>query len=195
MPNVLILNLHQKYEGFADGNLTRTITGEAKRFFEQRGFTVGETVIDDGYDDSEELEKFGRADLFFVQTPVYWMGLPWLGKKYVDEIFSGGRGTVTFSDDGRAGGGAYGSGGLMKNKRYMLSFTYNCPASEFDNLGGFFEGRSVDGANIALHKTFQFCGAAPLESFSVHDVYGEGFELEPVLERLRTVLEHNFPAG
>ena len=51
--------------------------------------------------------------------------------------------------------------------------------------------RSVDGANIALHKSFQFCGAAPLESFSVHDVYGD-FDLDSNLERLRGVLGRNF---
>jgi NADPH dehydrogenase (quinone) len=194
MPNVLILNLHQKYEGFADGNLNKTIADEAKRFFEQRGYTIEQTVIDEGYDVAQELEKFRRADLFFIQSLVYWMGLPWLGKKYLDEILSGGNGSVTFKNDGRADGGVYGSGGLMKAKQYMLSFTYNCPASEFNNPDGFFEGLGVDGANIALHKALQFCGAAPLESFSVHDVYGSGFELAPNLMRLHDVLERNFPA-
>lgn len=195
MPNILILNLHQKYEGFAEGNLTREIIGEAKRFFESSGHTVRETHINDGYELSEELDKFRWADVFFVQTPVYWMGLPWLGKKYIDEIFSGGIGSTTFNNDGRAEGGSYGSGGLMKDKHYMLSFTYNCPASEFDNPDGFFEGFSVDQANIALHKTFQFCGASALESFSVHDVYSAGFDLASNLRRLQTVLERNFPAG
>ena len=148
-------------------------------------------MVQEGYDVAEELEKFRRAAIFFVQSPVYWMGLPWLGKKYVDEVFSGGSGTVTFKNDGRADGGRYGSGGLMKGKRYMLSFTYNCPASEFDNPDGFFEGLGIDRANIALHKTFQFCGAVPAESFSVHDVYGD-FNLDANLKRLQTVLGRNF---
>jgi len=195
MPTVLILNLHQKYEGFAEGNLNKMIADAAKRFFEQRGYAVEETVIENGYEVAEELEKFRRADLFFVQSPVYWMGLPWRGKKYIDEILSGGNGSVTFKNDGRSDGGAYGSGGLMKTKRYMLSFTYNCPPSEFNNPDGFFEGLSVDGANIALHKAFQFCGATPVESFSVHDVYGKGFELAPNLARLQELLERNFPVA
>ena len=195
MSNILILNLHQKYEGFADGNLNKAIAAEARRFFEANGHTVRETVINDGYDVEEELEKFGWADVFFVQSPVYWMGLPWLGKKYIDEIFSAGRGTVTFSNDGRTTGGTYGSGGLMHGKPYMLSFTYNCPASEFGNPDGFFEGLDIDGANVALHKTFRFCGASPLESFSVHDVYDPGFDLAPNLARLETVLARNFPVA
>lgn len=191
MAHVLILNLHQKYEGFANGGLNASIAAAAAEYFRANGDDVETTVIQEGYDVAEELEKFRRADLFFVQTPVYWMGLPWLGKKYIDEVFSGGNGTVTFKNDGRAEGGQYGSGGLMKGKRYVLSFTYNCPAGEFDNPDGFFEGLSVDGANIALHKTFQFCGAAPVESFSVHNVYGD-FDLDAALKRLRNLLERHF---
>ena len=191
MKNILILNLHQRYEGFAEGELNRRIVHEAEAFFARKRFNIKTTVIQEGYDVAGELEKFRWADVIFLQTPVYWMSVPWMGKKYIDEIFSGGSGTVTFANDGRAGGGAYGSGGLMKEKRYMLSFTYNCPASEFDNPDGFFGGLGVDGANVALHKTFQFCGAVPLESFSVHDVYGD-FDLEANLARLREVLERNF---
>ena len=194
MKHVLLLNLHQKYEGFANGNLTRDLLSTAKAYFAANGYEIKESVIEEGYDIASELEKFKWADLFFVQSPVYWMGLPWLGKKYLDESLSGGNGTVTFVNDGRADGGAYGSGGLMKEKRYMLSFTYNCPPSEFDNPNGFFEGLSLDQANVALHKAFQFCGAAPTTSYSVHNVYGPGFSINTALDNLRTRLAENFGA-
>ncbi len=194
MKRVLLLNLHQKYEGFANGNLTRDLLSEAKTFFTNNGYEVKETNIDEGYDVAEELEKFQWADLFFVQSPVYWMGLPWLGKKYIDEIFSAGVNTITYSSDGRSrtdSSKSYGSGGLMNEKRYMLSFTYNCPESEFDNPKGFFDGLSLDEANIALHKTFQFCGALPYPSFSVHDVYKAEFDIESVLKELQEHLKKN----
>jgi modulator of drug activity B len=191
MKNVLLINLHQRYEGFAEGELNKRILHEAEAFFARKRFGIKTTAVEAGYDVPEELEKFRWADVIFLQTPVYWMSVPWIGKKYIDEIFSGGSGTVTFENDGRAGGGKYGSGGLMHEKRYMLSFTYNCPASEFGSPDGFFEGLDIDGANVALHKTFQFCGAMPTESFSVHDVYGD-FDLEANLTRLREVLERNF---
>lgn len=194
MKHVLLLNLHQKYEGFANGNLTRDLVNEARSFFASLGYEVKETTIEEWYDVAEELEKFKWADLFFVQSPVYWMGLPWLAKKYVDEVFSGGNGTVTFVNDGRASGENYGSGGLMKDKHYMLSFTYNCPTSEFDNPEGFFEGLSLDQANIALHKLFQFCGAQPLQSYSVHDVYKSDFDINAALHNLNLTLTENFSA-
>lgn len=195
MKHVLLLNLHQKYEGFANGNLTKDLLNEAKNFFLENGYEVKETSIDDGYDTAQELEKFQWADLFFVQSPVYWMGLPWLGKKYIDDIFSAGVNTVTYTSDGRSRNDptkTYGSGGLMTGKRYMLSFTYNCPESEFNNPEGFFEGMSLDEANVALHKTFQFCGARPYPSYAVHDVYKSEFAIEDALSGLRRSLEHNF---
>lgn len=195
MKHVLLLNLHQKYEGFANGNLTHDLLNEAKKFFTANGYDVRETSIEEGYDVAEELEKFKWADIFFVQSPVYWMGLPWLAKKYVDEVFTGGNNTVTYVSDGRSREDAskkYGSGGLMQDKKYMLSFTYNCPTSEFNNPNGFFEGMSVDQANIALHKLFQFCGAQPLKSYSVHDVYKSDFNLEDSLKELNQTLAKNF---
>jgi len=194
MKKVLLLNLHQKYEGIANGNLTRDILAKAKSFFVSNGYEVKETNIDDGYGVAEELEKFKWAELFFVQSPVYWMGLPWLGKKYIDEIFSAGAGTITYASDGRTRSDpskTYGSGGLMGGKRYMLSFTYNCPTSEFDNPKGFFDGLSLDEANVALHKTFQFCGAEPLPSFAVHDVYKSDFNLSSAIQELKTHLTQN----
>jgi len=195
MKHVLLLNLHQKYEGFANGNLTKDLLDEAKAFFLENGYEVKETSIDDGYDTAQELEKFQWADLFFVQSPVYWMGLPWLGKKYIDDVFSAGLNTVTYASDGRSRNDptkTYGSGGLMRGKRYMLSFTYNCPQSEFNNPEGFFEGMSLDEANVALHKTFQFCGATPYPSYAVHDVYKSEFSIEDALSGLHRSLEQNF---
>lgn len=192
MKHVLLLNLHQKYEGIANGNLTRDLLSEAKTFFSNNGYEVKETNIDEGYDIAEELEKFQWADLFFVQSPVYWMGLPWLGKKYIDEIFSAGVNTITYSSDGRSRSDpskTYGSGGLMNEKHYMLSFTYNCPESEFNNTKGFFDGLSLDEANIALHKTFQFCGAKPYSSYSVHDIYKSEFDIQGVLNGLNEHLK------
>ena len=194
MKKVLLLTLHQKYDGIANGNVTKALVERAKEFFVQNGFEVKETVIEDGYDVAQELEKFKWADMFFVQSPVYWMGLPWLGKKYIDDIFSGGAGTVTYASDGRTRNDpskTYGSGGLMNGKKYMLSFTYNCPKSEFDNPDGFFDGLSLDEANVALHKTFQFCGVEPMPSYAVHDVYKSEFSLENVLDALTTHLKQN----
>lgn len=70
------------------------------------------------------------------------MSVPWITKKYIDEVFSSGVQSITYKDDGRSRDDAskkYGSGGLMNEKQYMLSLTYNCPVSEFNKKEGFFE--------------------------------------------------------
>jgi len=195
MKNVLIINGHQYYENIAEGKLTQHYIDKANEYLTSIGFEVKNTVIDKGYDIKEEVEKFAWADTILFQYPVYWMTIPWITKKYIDEVFSSGVGTVTYQSDGRSRDDAskkYGSGGLMTKKQYMLSLTYNCPTSEFNNKDGFFEGLSVDKANFTVHKTFQFCGAKQLETYSVHDIFKGDLDLNAELEKFEQTLKKNF---
>ncbi|WP_152020087.1 NAD(P)H-dependent oxidoreductase, partial [Aliarcobacter butzleri] len=155
-------------------------------------FEVKYTHIEKGYDVEEECQKFEWADYVLFQYPVYWMGIPWIAKKYFDETFTQGR---HYESDGRSRSDAsktYGSGGLLKGKKYMLSVTYNCPISEFDNPKGFFDGLSLDQAHVATHKTFEFCGLKPLKTYSVHDIFKGDLDLAKELEKFESVLKENF---
>lgn len=195
MKNVLIINGHQHYDEVAEGKLTKLYINYASEFFEKNGFNLKHSVVESNYDIKEEVEKFAWADYILLQYPVYWMGVPWITKKYIDEIFSTGVGTVTYVSDGRSSEDAYkryGSGGLMQGKKYMLSLTYNCPTSEFSAKDGFFDGLSLDEANIATHKTFQFCGAEPLDTYSVHDIFKGDLDMEVELAKFTKTLEKNF---
>lgn len=198
MKNVLIINGHQKYDQIAEGKLTQNFIDTADEFFNKNGFNVKHSVVESNYDITAEVDKFAWADYILFQYPVYWMGVPWLTKKYIDEIFSAGVNSVTYVNDGRSRDDAskkYGSGGLMTKKKYMLSLTYNCPTSEFNYPDGFFDGLSLDEANIATHKTFQFCGAKPLETYSIHDIFKGNMDLEVELDKFKTVLKQNFLQG
>lgn len=195
MKKVLIINGHQRYEGIAEGGLTNEYIKTANEFLEAKGFETKNTAIDKGYDVKEELEKWDWADFILFQYPVYWMSLPWTTKKYMDEVAMAGNGTITYVNDGRSSTDAskkYGSGGLMTDKKYMLSLTYNCPTSEFNNKDGFFEGLSVDEANFAVHKIFQFCGAKMADTYSVHDIFKGDLDLEAELLRFTNTIEKNF---
>jgi modulator of drug activity B len=197
MKNVLIINGHQRYDQIAEGKLTKLFIDTANEFFSTSGLNVKHSVIESDYVISDELEKLSWADYILFQYPVFWMGVPWITKKYIDEVFSAGINTVTFVSDGRSKEDAskkYGSGGLMQGKKYMLSLTYNCPESEFDNKDGFFDGLSLDEANVSTHKLFQFCGADPLESYAIHDVFKEDLDIDSELTRFRSTLERNFIA-
>ncbi len=195
MKKVLIINGHQRYEGIAEGKLTKILIDEAVEVFNEKEFEVQHSVVESDYKINDEVEKFAWADYILFQYPVYWMGVPWITKKYIDEIFSAGYGKVTYVNDGRSSKDStkrYGSGGLMQGKKYMLSFTYNCPSSEFSNTDGFFDGLSLDEANIATHKTFQFCGAAALESYAMHDIFKSELDVKKELLDFKKTLKNNF---
>ncbi|WP_141047253.1 NAD(P)H-dependent oxidoreductase [Aliarcobacter cryaerophilus] len=194
MKNILIVNGHQYYDVVAKGELTQHYIDTANDFFLKNGFEVKQTHIEKGYDVKEECEKFEWADYVLFQYPVYWMGVPWITKKYFDETFTQGRGRY-YTSDGRSRSDeskTYGTGGLLTGKKYMLSITYNCPISEFDNPKGFFDGLSLDQAHIATHKTFQFCGLEPLKTYSVHDIFKGDLDLNKELAKFEDTLRENF---
>jgi len=86
MKNVLIINGHQRYENIAEGNLTRAYIDRAESFLTANGFAVQHSVVESDYSIEEEVAKFDWADYIIMQYPVYWMGVPWITKKYIDEI-------------------------------------------------------------------------------------------------------------
>lgn len=195
MKNVLIINGHQKYNEVAEGNLTRSYINSASEFFKKNNYNLKHSVVESNYNIKEEVEKFVWADYILIQYPVYWMGVPWITKKYIDEVFSAGDHNGLYINDGRSRDDKtkrYGSGGLMQGTKYMISLTYNCPTSEFSSKSGFFDGLSLDEANIATHKTFQFCGAEPLETYSVHDIFKGDLNLEKELSIFEETLKRNF---
>ncbi len=194
--NVLLINGHQRWEGFAEGRLNQTIIDETQKQLTNTGHEVKTTIVESGYDIAEELDKYKWADAVFVQTPVYWMSVPYLFKKYMDEVFTSGIGEVLCTDDGRTRSDLskkYGSGGLMNKKKYMLSTTWNAPLESFEDPAQFFEGKGVDGVFMWLHKAFQFFSMEPLPTFSCHDVL-KNADVEGDLKRLEEHLAKSFPA-
>lgn len=100
------------------------------------------------------------------------MGEPWIVKKYIDEVFCQG-GTRFCTSDGRyrvAPTVGYGTGGVLTDKHYMFSLTYNAHIEAFTRVGDFFQNVGVDGLYLHLHKANQFIGMKPLETFICNDV-------------------------
>jgi len=192
--NVLLINGHQRYEGFAEGKLNRTVFEATGKQLTTMGHEVKSTIVDNGYEIPAELEKYRWADAVFVQTPVYWMSVPYLFKKYIDEVFTAGIGEVLCRDDGRTRSDLsrkYGSGGLLQGKKYMISTTWNAPREAFEDPAQFFEGKGVDGVFMWLHKNFQFFGMEPLPTFSCFDVL-KSADVEGDLGRLQEHVKEAF---
>ena len=192
MKKVLIINAHQKYEGFAEGKLNQTFMDTAKEFLEAQNCEVKTTYIEKGYDIEEEIAKHEWADVVITQTPVYWFNTPWIHKKYIDEVFTTAlvQGKIVV-DDGRTRtdpNKQYGTGGLSQGKKYLLSTTWNAPAEAFgDKSQTLFEGKSVDDALINLSANYKFCGYEILSGFHSHNVMKDP-QVESDIKTLKTRL-------
>ena len=171
MLNILIINGAKKF-AHSNGQLNDTLTILAQQVLVELGHTVQISRADSNYDIQEEIQKYIWADVVIYQVPGWWMGAPWTVKKYIDDIFTEGHGTLYVSD-GRSRSDTskkYGSGGLIHDKKYMLSLTWNAPKEAFTQADQFFEGVGVDGVYLPFHKANQFLGMQGLNTFIVHDV-------------------------
>lgn len=171
MKNILLLHGGKQFAHSA-GQLNSTLHEAALAHLDRAGFDVRQTFIDGGYDVQEEVEKFLWADVVIYQMPGWWMGAPWTVKKYIDEVFTAGHGSL-YASDGRTRSDhtqTYGSGGLIQGKQYMLSLTWNAPQQAFDEADDFFEGKGVDAVYFPFHKAQQFLGMSGLPTFLATDV-------------------------
>ena len=172
MKNIFLINGHQKYP-FSEGKLNESLTEKAQDFFENRGFEVKKTTMEDNYDVTEEIEKFKWADVVFFQTPLNWMGVSWSFKKYIDEVFSMGMMGEMSDGDGRSKASPkknYGLGGKLKGK-YMMSVTANAPKEAFnDPTETFFNGISEDDLLQPMHLNFKWFGFEKMPTFMAYDV-------------------------
>lgn len=170
--NILLLDGGKSF-GHSNGQLNHTLHNTAREVLEQLGHNVQETVIDNGYDIAEEVEKFLWMDAVIWQMPGWWMGEPWTVKKYIDEVFTAGHGKLYHSDGRHRVNPTkdYGTGGLLHGKKHMLSLTWNAPIEAFTEQGDFFEGQGVDGVYLHFHKANEFIGIKEaLPTFICNDV-------------------------
>ena len=169
--NILLIDGGKAFAHSA-GRLNHTLHQVARDTLSALGHHVRETVIDDGYDIHQEVEKFQWMDAVIWQMPGWWMHEPWTVKKYMDEVFTAGAGTL-YANDGRhrvSPTEGYGTGGLLQGRRNMLSLTWNAPREAFTREGDFFEGLGVDALYMHFHKAHEFMGTTQLPTFICYDV-------------------------
>lgn len=171
MSNILVINGAKQF-AHSNGELNDTLTTLATNHLTELGHEVKVTRADSDYNAEAEVEKYLWADVVIYQMPGWWMGAPWTVKKYIDDVFPTGHGSL-YANDGRSRSDAskkYGSGGLIHDKKYMLSLTWNAPMEAFDDADQFFHGVGVDGVYLPFHKANQFLGMSTLPTFIVNDV-------------------------
>lgn len=172
MKNILIINGATQF-AHSNGELNNTLTEFAKKHLTDNGLNVKITTpATDAYNLEEEVEKYLWADVVIYQMPGWWMGEPWTVKKYIDDVFTQGHGSL-YASDGRSRSDdskKYGSGGLIQGKKYMLSLTWNAPLEAFTDPDQFFHGTGVDNVYLHFHKANQFLGMEGLPTFIANDV-------------------------
>ena len=192
MKNILLINGAKTF-AHSNGQLNDTLTELAQEVLLDLGHQVQVTRADSEYDAKSEVEKFLWADTVIYQMPGWWMGAPWTVKKYIDDVFTEGHGSL-YANDGRSRADAskkYGSGGLIHDKNYMLSLTWNAPMDAFNDAEQFFHGVGVDGVYLPFHKANQFLGMQTLPTFIVNDVI-KAPEVEAYMAQYRKHLTQVF---
>ena len=192
MKNILLINGAKTF-AHSNGQLNDTLTELAQEVLLDLGHQVQVTRADSEYDAKAEVEKFLWADSVIYQMPGWWMGAPWTVKKYIDDVFTEGHGSL-YANDGRSRSDAskkYGSGGLIHDKNYMLSLTWNAPMDAFNDAEQFFHGVGVDGVYLPFQKANQFLGMQTLPTFIVNDVI-KAPEVEAYMAQYRKHLTQVF---
>ena len=169
----LVINGH-KYYPLAQGRLNKTLFDKIIELIKPNN-EVQTTVVEDGYDLDTEINKFLWADTIIIQTPINWFSFPGMFKSYIDDVYKHG----SFYGPSEE----YGMGGLLKDKKYMYSLTWNSSCNAFTQYGEFYDGRSIDEVIIAMHKLQQYCGMHKIETFSCNDVVKHP-DIQLFLERL-----------
>ena len=171
MSKILLINGAKTF-AHSKGELNDTLTEFATDVLSELGHQVQVTRADSKYNADTEVEKYLWADVVIYQMPGWWMGAPWTVKKYIDDVFTAGHGSL-YASDGRSRSDrtkTYGSGGLIQGKQYMLSLTWNAPLDAFEDPDQFFHGVGVDGVYLPFHKANQFLGMTALPTFIANDV-------------------------
>lgn len=172
MKTALLINSGMAF-GHSEGKLSETLHNIAKDKLQSYGLQVAETHIHKGYDIETELQKLVDADVWVWQFPGWWMGEPWIMKKYIDDVLTTGQHKL-YTSDGRTHSDAnkkYGSGGLSQHKKYMLSTTWNAPTEAFTENGQFFDAKGMDGVLFHLHLIHRFLGMQGLPTYVCYDVH------------------------
>ena len=93
MSNILIINGAKKF-AHSNGQLNDTLTEVADGTLRDLGHDVRIVRADSDYDVKAEVQNFLWADVVIWQMPGWWMGAPWTVKKYIDDVFTEGHGTL-----------------------------------------------------------------------------------------------------
>lgn len=178
MKKIFVINGGQHF-AHSGGKFNKTITEADSTFFTvEKGFELQLTDINNPYNLEEEIEKFVWADVVIYHTPVWWFGLPYKFKEYLDLVLTAGHRKGIYYSDGRKNENPeinYGTGGSLQGRKYLLTTSWNAPETAFTLPDEFFKQHSVDeGVMFGFHRMNAFIGMEKMDSFHFHDLEKNG---------------------
>jgi modulator of drug activity B len=196
MKKVLLINTHLTYPNWTEGKLNNAFYEVAKDHFSKLGYEILETKVESGYNPEEEVDKHLQADIVILQMPVNWFGAPWIYKKYVDEVFNFGLlNQKLLTGDGRVKDDPskqYGTGGLMKGKKFMICATWNAPKEAFNNaLNPVFQGKTTADLFLNITSNYKFCDFEIVTDYNCFDIF-RSQTINDDLENYKKYLQINF---
>ncbi|MBG6235335.1 modulator of drug activity B [Pedobacter sp. CAN_A7] len=170
---IFIINAGQVF-GHSGGRFNKTMSTATYDFFNKPGYEVRTTNVNEDYEPEQEVKNFVWADVIIYHTPIWWFQVPHAFKKYIDVVFTEGHQKGIYRSDGRSSANPavnYGTGGNLNGKKYMVTTSWNAPATAFTLPGEFFNERSVDdGVLFGFHRMNAFAGLTQMEGIHFHDV-------------------------
>jgi len=171
---IFVINGGQKF-GHSGGRFNKTLLDTTVEFFSSRPeFEIRFTDVNEDYDPAQEVENYVWADVVIYHTPIWWFQVPHALKKYIDVVFTAGHQKGIYNSDGRNSINPavnYGTGGTLHGRKYMVTSSWNAPATAFTLPGEFFNERSVDDSILfGFHRMNAFTGMKPVEGIHFHDV-------------------------
>lgn len=85
MKKILLINGKKEF-GHSKDALNQYLNDIAYDHLKSLGHDVKLTIVDDDYNIDDEIQKWLWADTIIYQMPGWWMGPPWIIKKYIDEV-------------------------------------------------------------------------------------------------------------
>ena len=101
-----------------------------------------ETAPDGKFDVAAEQQALQAADLIVWQFPFWWFSMPWLLRKWQDDVLLYGF--------------AYGSGAKLSGTRLLVSFTTGAPAAAYTGAEG--SVGDINKMTEPFATTARFCG-------------------------------------
>ena len=171
---IFVINGGQIF-GHSGGLFNKTIAQATVDFFTKTpGFETRFTDINREYDPAREVENYVWADVIIYHTPIWWFQVPHALKKYIDVVFTEGYNTGIYRSDGRSSQNPsinYGTGGSLHGRKYMVTSSWNAPATAFTLPGEFFGEKNVDESILfGFHRMNAFTGMEALKGMHFYDV-------------------------